>query len=650
MTGSWGKTSMPAPPRRPEAERLDQRLLVDHVAAGGVDQAGAGPHGGEGLAADEAQGLGRRGQVEGDEVARAVEVLGARGHLDAQLAVARLGHEGVEGDHPHPEPLGPLGHHLADAAEAQDAERLAGHLDAGEARALPAPVDEAGVGLGDVACLRKQQGDGVLGRREGVRAGGVHDHDAAAGGGVHVDVVDAGPGPAHHLQAPGPLDHVGGDLGGAAHHQGVVVADAVHQLVAREADAAVDREALRQVGDAGVRDRLADQDAQVGSGERAQAHRAGSASAATRWAAAIPAPGSTGWSESDEHDLQGAEHRDDVAVVVVAAVADAADLPRELALAAGDLDAEAALQVALDRVALDALGDQERRDDVGLGVLGAEQRQPARLHAGAGHAAERAVAGEDLLQPLGLDQAQGLLQLADQRDRRRERAARAALAGALPVEVEAARPERGGARDRTLARGHEGQPRRRHQALLRARDDDVDPPPVHGQVDHPEPRDCVGHQDAVAGRLAQRGEVGDRAGGRLALGDEHDLDAGLPAQRVGDGGRVDRPAPLALEVQRVDAVVGADGRPAVAEVAARGHQHALAPGGEVGDGRVHGAGARGAEDQHLALGLEDAAQALDDVLPDRDELGRARVEDRAGAGGDDLGGQDGGPRGHQGRT
>ena len=38
--------------------------------------------------------------------------------------------------------------------------------------------------------------------------------------------------------------------------------------------------------------------------------------------------------------------------------------------------------------------------------------------------------------------------------------------------------------------------------------------------------------------------------------------------------------------------------------------------GQVDDGRGHRPAARRGEDQHLALGLEDAAQALGDVLPE----------------------------------
>ena len=274
-------------------ERLDQRLLVDHVPAGRVDHARAGLHGREGLAPHEPARLGRRGQVQADEVADPVEVLGRRRHLHAELAVAGLRHERVVGHHPHAEALGPLGHHLPDAPEPQDAERLAGDLDPAEPRALPAPLHQARVGLRDVACLSKQQGDGVLGRREGVRAGRVHDHDPPAGRGLDIDVVDARAGPADHLQAARPLDHVGRHLGGAAHHEGVVVGDPLHQLVARQAHAVIDREALGEIGDAGLGDPLADEHAQI----RAEGGQS-RASAATRWAAATPAPSSTGWPRS----------------------------------------------------------------------------------------------------------------------------------------------------------------------------------------------------------------------------------------------------------------------------------------------------------------------------------------------------------------
>ena len=90
---------------------------------------------------------------------------------------------------------------LADPAEAEHAERLAGELDAAPARALPAALLERGVRLRDVARERDEQPDRVLGGGDDGRLGRVRDDDPAARRGVDVDVVDADAGAADHLQA-----------------------------------------------------------------------------------------------------------------------------------------------------------------------------------------------------------------------------------------------------------------------------------------------------------------------------------------------------------------------------------------------------------------------------------------------------------------
>jgi hypothetical protein len=56
-------------------------------------------------------------------------------------------------------------------------------------------------------------GEGELGRRDRVARRRVHDDDAALGGGVDVDVVDADPGAADDLEERGRRDHLGRDLG-----------------------------------------------------------------------------------------------------------------------------------------------------------------------------------------------------------------------------------------------------------------------------------------------------------------------------------------------------------------------------------------------------------------------------------------------------
>ena len=118
-----------------------------------------------------------------------VEVVRRLGALDAELAEALLGDVGVEGDHAHAEAERALGHQLADAAEAEHAERLLVQLDAAELGPLPGAAGERAVRLRHLARQREQQRERVLGGRDHVRLRGVgHDH-AALGGRVHVDVV-----------------------------------------------------------------------------------------------------------------------------------------------------------------------------------------------------------------------------------------------------------------------------------------------------------------------------------------------------------------------------------------------------------------------------------------------------------------------------
>ena len=125
---------------------------------------------------------------------------------------ARFGrHERVVGDDAHAERAGPLGHELADAAEADDAEHLVGQLDALPLRALPPARRRARVGLGDVAGLREQQRHRVLGGREDVRLRRVDDHHAPAGGRLDVDVVEPDAGPADDDEVGAGLEHLGGD-------------------------------------------------------------------------------------------------------------------------------------------------------------------------------------------------------------------------------------------------------------------------------------------------------------------------------------------------------------------------------------------------------------------------------------------------------
>ena len=180
-----------------------QGRVVDELAAGAVDDPHAVAHLGEGLRAEPAARLGRLGQVQGEEVGLGVDVGRRGGLLGAQLAEALGADVGVVGQHAHPERARTGGDELADAPEAQHAERLLVDLDAAEARALPAPGGQRAVRLRDVTGQREHQRHGVLGGGDDVGLRRVGDDDPAPGGGADVDVVDADACAADHLEVVG---------------------------------------------------------------------------------------------------------------------------------------------------------------------------------------------------------------------------------------------------------------------------------------------------------------------------------------------------------------------------------------------------------------------------------------------------------------
>ncbi len=206
-------------------ERVLERRVVDELAARAVDHADAVLHLRERLGVQPAARLGRLGQVDRDEVGLGVDVGARLGLLDAQLAVALGAHERVEGDHAHPEAARAGRDELADAAEPEHAERLLVDLDPAELRALPLARGQRAVRLRDVARQREHQRHGVLRGGDDVRLRRVGDDDAALGGRLDVDVVDADAGAPDHLQVVGLLDQVRGQLRGRADQDRVVVAD-----------------------------------------------------------------------------------------------------------------------------------------------------------------------------------------------------------------------------------------------------------------------------------------------------------------------------------------------------------------------------------------------------------------------------------------
>ena len=174
-----------------------------------------------------------QGRVEGDEVASRQELVEGQ-----ELHVHGLGHrrgdEGVVTRDLHPEGTAARGHLAPDPPETDDAQALAAELDPRERLPVPLPRLHGGVGLGDVAGDREQQGEGQLGGGHEVAHRRVHDDHAAARGRVEVHVVDAHARPADDLQVLRRVQHLGRDLAAAADQDRVVGRDDLGQLRGRQ--------------------------------------------------------------------------------------------------------------------------------------------------------------------------------------------------------------------------------------------------------------------------------------------------------------------------------------------------------------------------------------------------------------------------------
>ena len=181
-------------------QSFDQRRFVVDAAAGAVDQPHAGLQQCQRFAVDEAGGFVGQRRVDGEIIDLRQHVANVSTRLDAQLGGPLLAEERIVAEHAHLEGLGPLGDRLADAAQADDAERLAGQLRAHVLVAVPLALDQALIGRGDVAREGQHQRERVLGGAERVAGRRVHHHDAQPRGGVFVDVVGADAGPHDRLE------------------------------------------------------------------------------------------------------------------------------------------------------------------------------------------------------------------------------------------------------------------------------------------------------------------------------------------------------------------------------------------------------------------------------------------------------------------
>ncbi|MCY1396580.1 hypothetical protein D9M71_115580 [compost metagenome] len=200
---------------------LDQRGFVDHLAAGDVDQDGAGLHQLKLALADQLAGGVAERHHQADEIRlgqQFVESAVARGEFLFQFrlaVVAVVEHLHAEAEVPAP------GDGCADAAEAEDAEFLAVHVDAelrGVDGALPLAGLGPGVQLGGASSGAQQQGEAEVGGGFGEHVGGVGQRDAALVeiGDVVVVVADRDAG--DHFQLAGLLQLLGAQRAADADH------------------------------------------------------------------------------------------------------------------------------------------------------------------------------------------------------------------------------------------------------------------------------------------------------------------------------------------------------------------------------------------------------------------------------------------------
>ena len=192
--------------------------FVHQFAAGAVEQARTGLHLRQGRGVDQPRRLMCERQVQREVVGAGKDLVG-RDEFDAELLGARRGEIGIAADDLHAEDLGATRNLGANAADSEDAEGFAGQLGTLQALLLPLAGARGVVGLRNVAGHGEHESEGEFGNGRGAGAGSVHHHNAAARGGLHVNVVNAHACAANHTQFGRKVNERGIGLHGRAHNE-----------------------------------------------------------------------------------------------------------------------------------------------------------------------------------------------------------------------------------------------------------------------------------------------------------------------------------------------------------------------------------------------------------------------------------------------
>jgi hypothetical protein len=155
--------------------------FFDHqLAARTVDDADAFLHRGQSGAVDNAVGLRREADVQGEVIGLGKELFSGN-EADGVLARDGRRDKRIVAEEFHAEAARTARHFEADPPEAEDPELLAAQLAALQGLLLPLARVHGGIGAGNLACQRHHQAHGEFGHGDSVGAGRVHHHDAAAG-------------------------------------------------------------------------------------------------------------------------------------------------------------------------------------------------------------------------------------------------------------------------------------------------------------------------------------------------------------------------------------------------------------------------------------------------------------------------------------
>ena len=183
---------------------VEHGALVNKFGPAGVDQERARADAGHAHLRKPAPGLGVEPQMQRHDIGVFEQLVGSH-VLDAVMLGEGLVRVHVEPQNVHAERQGPLGDFLADPAHADDTERLAHELHAGDGRPLAVP--DVAVHLRDAPQQRKHEPDGQLSHGGMGDAGGDGDRNLPHGGHVHIDVVHLGAELRDHFQGVRPVQH-----------------------------------------------------------------------------------------------------------------------------------------------------------------------------------------------------------------------------------------------------------------------------------------------------------------------------------------------------------------------------------------------------------------------------------------------------------